>query len=272
MSDAAVSISGLHKSFGKLEVLRGIDLELAQHEVVCLIGASGSGKSTLLRCVNLLEPIDTGRIEVQGEEITARGVDVNRDGWTDLQVRTDDGSAGEIFDFFTFDPRTRRFMASREMKAIPNPEPVAGRMGVELAAGDQLPERHGRAEQQIVSLAYRRSPDLGCFTGESCGDEPGQRPGGNHPLIGHQGAADSGGGPAGAWCQQSGQPGGQRGGSAVVDDPVGAADDSGAGDDVAEIGIAEFFAGLRFELEFAGFLHSFQTRITRGAKNPLAPR
>ncbi len=78
MSDAAVSISGLHKSFGKLEVLRGIDLELAQHEVVCLIGASGSGKSTLLRCVNLLEPIDTGRIVVQGEEITARGVDVNR--------------------------------------------------------------------------------------------------------------------------------------------------------------------------------------------------
>ncbi len=59
-------------------MLRGIDLELAQHEVVCLIGASGSGKSTLLRCINLLEPIESGRIEVQGEEITARGVDVNR--------------------------------------------------------------------------------------------------------------------------------------------------------------------------------------------------
>ena len=69
---------GLHKSFGKNEVLRGIDLEVAEHEVVCLIGASGSGKSTLLRCVNLLEPIDAGRIVVQGEEITARGVDVNR--------------------------------------------------------------------------------------------------------------------------------------------------------------------------------------------------
>ena len=58
-------------------MLRGIDLELAEHEVVCLIGASGSGKSTLLRCVNLLEPIDAGRIVVRGEEITARGVDVN---------------------------------------------------------------------------------------------------------------------------------------------------------------------------------------------------
>jgi polar amino acid transport system ATP-binding protein len=75
---SAVKIAGLRKSFGKLEVLRGIDLEVAEHEVVCLIGASGSGKSTLLRCVNLLEPLDAGRIVIGDEEITARGVDVNR--------------------------------------------------------------------------------------------------------------------------------------------------------------------------------------------------
>jgi len=74
----ALHIEGLHKSFGALEVLRGIDLEVAEHEVVCLIGSSGSGKSTLLRCINLLEPIDAGRIVVEGDEITARGVDVNR--------------------------------------------------------------------------------------------------------------------------------------------------------------------------------------------------
>ena len=73
----AVWIEGLHKSFGKLEVLRGIDLDVGEHEVVCLIGASGSGKSTLLRCVNLLEPIQAGRIWVGGAEITARNVDVN---------------------------------------------------------------------------------------------------------------------------------------------------------------------------------------------------
>jgi len=77
MSEALV-VEGLHKSFGDLEVLRGIDLAVAEHEVVCLIGASGSGKSTLLRCVNLLEPIDAGRIVVEGDEITSRGVDVNR--------------------------------------------------------------------------------------------------------------------------------------------------------------------------------------------------
>jgi polar amino acid transport system ATP-binding protein len=78
VSAGALEIVGLRKSFGKLEVLRGIDLALAEHEVVCLIGASGSGKSTLLRCVNLLEPIDAGRIVVRGEEITTPAVDVNK--------------------------------------------------------------------------------------------------------------------------------------------------------------------------------------------------
>ena len=77
MSEALL-VESVHKSFGANEVLRGIDLSLAEHEVVCLIGASGSGKSTLLRCVNLLEPIDQGRIVVEGREITARGVDINQ--------------------------------------------------------------------------------------------------------------------------------------------------------------------------------------------------
>ncbi len=74
----ALEIEGLRKSFGKNLVLDGIDLSIGEHEVTCLIGASGSGKSTLLRCVNLLEPIDAGRIVVGGDEITRRGVDVNR--------------------------------------------------------------------------------------------------------------------------------------------------------------------------------------------------
>src|ERR671912_2987726 len=74
----ALLLEDVYKSFGEIEVLKGIALEVAPHEVVCLIGASGSGKSTLLRCVNLVEPIDSGRIVVEGEEITARGVDVNR--------------------------------------------------------------------------------------------------------------------------------------------------------------------------------------------------
>jgi len=77
-ASAALKIEGLRKSFGTNLVLKGIDLSVGEHEVTCLIGASGSGKSTLLRCLNLLEPVDAGRIVVAGEEITRRGVDVNQ--------------------------------------------------------------------------------------------------------------------------------------------------------------------------------------------------
>ena len=73
----AIRVEGLHKSFGTNQVLRGIDLSVATHEVICLIGASGSGKSTLLRCLNLLEPIDAGVIRLWGSLITGEGVDEN---------------------------------------------------------------------------------------------------------------------------------------------------------------------------------------------------
>jgi polar amino acid transport system ATP-binding protein len=66
------------KRFGETEVLRGIDLSVADHEVVCLIGASGSGKSTLLRCINLIERVNSGRIVVGDQEVTAPGVDLNK--------------------------------------------------------------------------------------------------------------------------------------------------------------------------------------------------
>jgi polar amino acid transport system ATP-binding protein len=77
MNAEAIGIEGLRKSFGPHEVLKGIDLSVAAHEVICLIGASGSGKSTLLRCVNLLEPIDAGRIAIFGQPVTGRGIDQN---------------------------------------------------------------------------------------------------------------------------------------------------------------------------------------------------
>ncbi len=75
--DEAIRLEGVHKSFGSLGVLRGIDLSVQTHEVICLIGASGSGKSTLLRCVNLLEPVNQGRIMLWGQDVTAPGVDEN---------------------------------------------------------------------------------------------------------------------------------------------------------------------------------------------------
>jgi polar amino acid transport system ATP-binding protein len=73
----ALRVEGLRKSFGANEVLRGIDLTVASHEVIGLIGASGSGKSTLLRCVNLLERIDAGAIYLDGQLITGPGVNEN---------------------------------------------------------------------------------------------------------------------------------------------------------------------------------------------------
>src|SRR5215467_7377054 len=73
----AIRIEGLRKSFGPNEVLTGVDLSVATHEVVCLIGASGSGKSTLLRCANLLETADAGTIWLWGSRVTGPGIDQN---------------------------------------------------------------------------------------------------------------------------------------------------------------------------------------------------
>jgi polar amino acid transport system ATP-binding protein len=73
-----LEVHDVHKRYGEHEVLRGVSLEVARHEVVCLIGASGSGKSTLLRCINALEPIQEGEIRVDGDVVSGQGVDVNR--------------------------------------------------------------------------------------------------------------------------------------------------------------------------------------------------
>ncbi|CRK60566.1 putative ABC transporter ATP-binding protein [Alloactinosynnema sp. L-07] len=77
MSEPAVRITGLTKSFGTLKVLRGIDVEVASGEVVCIIGPSGSGKSTLLRCVNLLEEPNDGSVVVNGVELTHPDTDLD---------------------------------------------------------------------------------------------------------------------------------------------------------------------------------------------------
>jgi polar amino acid transport system ATP-binding protein len=73
-----LQVRDVRKAYGDVEVLKGVSLEVAKHEVVCLIGASGSGKSTLLRCINALEPISAGDIRVDGDVVSGPGVDVNR--------------------------------------------------------------------------------------------------------------------------------------------------------------------------------------------------
>jgi len=76
-AEVAIKIRDVRKSFGHLEILKGIDLDVAPREVVCIIGPSGSGKSTLLKCINLLQPPTTGSIEVNGVVLTDPQVDLN---------------------------------------------------------------------------------------------------------------------------------------------------------------------------------------------------
>jgi len=147
----AVWIQGLHKSFGRTEVLKGIDLEVAEHEVVCLIGASGSGKSTLLRCVNLIEPVTSGRIVVNGEEITARGVDVNR-------IRRHIGIVFQSFNLFphmtvlrnvTLAPRKALGLSRAE--AEKRARDLLERFGLGDKLGD-YPDRLSGGQQQRVAI------------------------------------------------------------------------------------------------------------------------
>jgi polar amino acid transport system ATP-binding protein len=162
--NAALSLEGIHKSFGKLEVLRGIDLALAEHEVVCLIGASGSGKSTLLRCVNLLEPVDAGRIVVRGEEITAPGVDVN-------DVRRGIGIVFQSFNLFphmsvrdniTLGPRKARGLSRADADA--RADELLRRFGL-AEKRDEYPDRLSGGQQQRVAIvrALAMQPSLMLF-------------------------------------------------------------------------------------------------------------
>jgi polar amino acid transport system ATP-binding protein len=158
---AALRILGLRKSFGPLEVLQGIDLRLVEHEVVCLIGASGSGKSTLLRCINLLEPIDEGRIFVEGEEITAPGVDVDR-------IRRRIGIVFQSFNLFphmsvldnvTLAPR--RVLKLSRVAADAQALELLRRIGLDEKARE-FPDRLSGGQQQRVAIvrALAMRPDL----------------------------------------------------------------------------------------------------------------
>jgi polar amino acid transport system ATP-binding protein len=93
MTTPKLELQGVSKAFDGKPVLRDVDLVVAPHEVVCLIGSSGSGKSTMLKCVNLLVPIDEGSILLDGADITARGVNAN-------QVREEMGIVFQAFNLF----------------------------------------------------------------------------------------------------------------------------------------------------------------------------
>jgi polar amino acid transport system ATP-binding protein len=151
MTEPVLSLERVNKSFGDNRVLLDIDLQVARHEVVCIIGASGSGKSTLLKCVNLVEPVDSGRIVVEGEEITAQAVDVNR-------VRQRIGIVFQAFNLFPHMTVLRNItLGPREALKLNAPD--AERRAEELLERfgladkrDEYPDRLSGGQQQRVAI------------------------------------------------------------------------------------------------------------------------
>src|SRR6266568_5734971 len=149
---AVVRLEAVRKSFGDNLVLDGIDLEVATGEVLVVVGPSGSGKSTLLRCVNLLEPLDSGRIFFEGDEITRKGTDVSR-------VRQ---RIGMVFQQFNLFPHltvlsnvtiaARRIRKLSRAEAEKKAHELLAQVGLENKAG-QHPHQLSGGQQQRVAIA-----------------------------------------------------------------------------------------------------------------------
>ena len=150
-SQDAVRLEDVHKSFGDLEVLRGIDLSVAPHQVICLIGASGSGKSTLLRCVNLLESVNRGRILLWGQDVTAPGVDENA-------VRRHIGIVFQSFNLFPHMTVLRNItLGPTRVLGVPRDEAEEAGRALLVRFGlsekqDDYPDRLSGGQQQRVAI------------------------------------------------------------------------------------------------------------------------
>ncbi|MGE3831594.1 MAG: amino acid ABC transporter ATP-binding protein [Parvibaculaceae bacterium] len=148
---AFLEIRQVHKRFGPLDVLRGIDMSVNEHQVVCLIGPSGCGKSTLLRCINGLEPIQGGEIRLEGDRVSGPGVDVNR-------LRREVGIVFQSFNLFphmsvmenvTLSP-LKVLKLSRD-EAESRAMALLKRIGLEAKARD-YPDRLSGGQQQRVAI------------------------------------------------------------------------------------------------------------------------
>ena len=164
---ARVRVNNLHKSFGRLEVLRGIDLEVREGEVVCLIGPSGSGKSTFLRCLNFLETPTSGEVEVDGHILTDGKADLNK-------IRENIGMVFQQFNLFphlnvldniTMAPLDRKKLdkAAAEQKA----RALLERVGLADKASVYPAQLSGGQQQRVaIARALAMDPDIMLF------DEP----------------------------------------------------------------------------------------------------
>ena len=147
-----IQVKNLHKYFGDLEVLKGIDCEIEESEVVCVIGPSGSGKSTFLRCLNLLEDVTKGKIVIDGHDLTDPGTDIN-------MVRTDVGMVFQRFNLFPHKSVLENVMLA-PMKVRKTNKKDAQALALELLEkvglsdkADEYPRRLSGGQMQRVAIA-----------------------------------------------------------------------------------------------------------------------
>lgn len=160
MAEAMLSLQGVHKRFGALEVLKGVDLDVARGEVVCILGPSGSGKSTLLRCVNLLEPPEAGAIFLEGKDICkGPGSGTGEQSWNLDFVRQRVGMVFQQFNLFPHKSVLENVTMAPE-KVLGRPKAEAREKATALlervGLGDKLgqyPERLSGGQQQRVAIA-----------------------------------------------------------------------------------------------------------------------
>ena len=165
--ESKISVKGLMKNFGKLQVLKGMDVEIREGEVVCLIGPSGSGKSTFLRCLNRLEDITDGTVVVDGYQISDKSIDINK-------VRE---NIGMVFQHFNLFPHLSVLenitMAPVELKKMSKDEAdkkakeLLKTVGLEEKADVYPAQLSGGQKQRVaIARALAMNPDIMLF------DEP----------------------------------------------------------------------------------------------------
>ncbi|HRD93203.1 amino acid ABC transporter ATP-binding protein [Accumulibacter sp.] len=177
MVDAMIRARGIHKRFGVVEVLRGVSLDVGKGEVLAIIGPSGSGKSTFLRCLNHLETIDRGRIEIAGETLASDEVDARSRYAPDADSRRICRRMGMVFQHFNLFPHLTVLQniieapltvkRLRRQEVIPQAEALLRKVGL-LEQRDSYPSRLSGGQQQRVAIAraLAMAPDIMLF------DEP----------------------------------------------------------------------------------------------------
>ena len=160
--DVVVNAVDVHKRFGRLEVLKGISLEVRKRETVCIIGPSGSGKTTFIRCVNHLEKIDGGRIEVNGELIGYREKDGKLIEDSERSIARQRTQIGMVFQRFNLFPHKTALenvieapvhvLGVPREQAVADAELLLGRVGL-ADKRDVYPSKLSGGQQQRVAIA-----------------------------------------------------------------------------------------------------------------------